>query len=51
MKHMDSTMDTLVSDIVIALNGLAPTTYKYCDFKATLTCSVKDETATGNVRK
>ena len=31
-------------------NGLAPTTNKYCDFSATLTCSVIDENIICNVQ-
>ena len=46
MEYQESTMETRVFCILFVGYVLAPTTNKYCDFDATLVCSVMEDNAT-----
>ena len=43
IEYLESTMLTLIYDILICYNGLVRTTNKYSAFNTTLVCSVMDK--------
>ena len=43
MEYLESKMETFILHILIAGNGMAQIINQFCDFNATLMCSVNDE--------